>query len=680
MRVILHEAKKLFINQKGLLFVCLFLVLTAATVILFDRPANADTELYSAEYHHYLETVQGKLTAESEAFLQAEADNLSAAQIALGRSYEDFYDGLLSKSELAEKAAPFETILQNKKGFDLVYEQYTYVRESSGNRYFLDTNGWNGLLSGANLDFLLMLALLLLVTPVFCYEPASKMDGLILTQKKGARYTAICKISLVLALTVLLCVFTFGVKYAFYSAVYGLGNGSFPLQSLSYFGTSMKHFSLAQAFICISVCKTLGFAAFSMLIMAVSVTAKKYSLTLFLCTATTLLPYIGLEEGTVTYVLPLHLPFMLATGFFKGSESTLDPYTGQMVAQFTEIAPLLFLGLLAVLLAVCSLMYLTINYHYTNEWRTKTYKCGIKSVALLLICAFACNCVGCSPLGIDSNSSGYDIYNMTDRTVFENDCFHFFVENSANTIDIVYEDKLTGKTGSLIKSPLKSMTEIKGALYGNGELVYYIKNSIDKSEPKQQFDRFSIMEVNTVNFDERIVFEKNINESKSGILGIKSSVPLDNRFFEVYAFFLDRQNIFIVCEGEIMKINRITGTTSLIPITGKGNIAYDGRHLYYINDKYQIVKHDTQSESKVVFANAIMEHFYLTETEILYRNRQDGDKIYGMSLDGELVYKILDKSVLSVSGDEEYLYFTDMEDLKDYRMDRNGGNIVLEED
>lgn len=673
MRVILHEAKKMFIHQKGLLFVCLFLALTAATVILFDSPANADMELYSAEYHHHLESVQGKLTTESEAFLQAEAGSLSAAQIALERIYEDFYDGKLSKREFAEKTIPFEAILQNKKGFDLVYEQYNFVRESSGNRYFLDTNGWNGLLSGESLEFLLFLTLLLLITPVFCHEASSKMDGIILTQKNGAMHTAVCKILLVFGITTLLCVFAFGIRYLFYSSVYGLENGSFPMQSLPYFASSTKNLTLAQAFVYISACKMLGFIAFSMLIMAVSVSVKKYPLSIFFCTAVTLLPYFGLGVGGAKYYLPLPLGFMLGTGFFKGSESTLDPYTGQKITQFTEISSPVFWGLLAVLLALGIVLCVVITRSYLNVWRAKSPWRGIKSMSLLLICALACSLVGCSHY----RAGDYDIYNMDDRSNFENENFIFSAQYKDSKPDILFEDKLTGKIQSLILSPMKSMTEIGNEIYGNGKFVYYTTYDIDKSGPKPQLNRFSIIEVDTTSFDETIVLERNINESEDGILGNSHLKLFDNRFLAVYAFFLDSQSVFVVCDSEIMQINRITGTTNLIPITGKGNIAYDGRHLYYINERHQIVKHDTNSNSKVFFESAITEQFYLTNTEILYRNRQDGDKIYSMSLDGEKVYKLSEKSVLSVSGDETYLYFTDKKDLKNYRMDRDGGNIVL---
>ncbi|MFD1904795.1 hypothetical protein ACFSQ7_13205 [Paenibacillus rhizoplanae] len=65
---------------------------------------------------------------------------------------------------------------KNERGYELIYDQYTYIREHPADRYFLYRNGWDGLLSNDTLDLLWVLLVVLLVAPVYCYE-YEKQDG-----------------------------------------------------------------------------------------------------------------------------------------------------------------------------------------------------------------------------------------------------------------------------------------------------------------------------------------------------------------------------------------------------------------------------------------------------------------------------------------------------------------------
>src|SRR5690606_20786985 len=114
---------------------------------------------------------------------------------------------------------------KNESGFKVIFDQYTYIREKPDNRYFLSTNGWDGLLSTDSLDLLFLLLLLLLVTPVFCSEFASEMDSLHLTVKKGTRVHALSKVVLVFITVMALCLITSLLRYGFFQVKYGLENG-----------------------------------------------------------------------------------------------------------------------------------------------------------------------------------------------------------------------------------------------------------------------------------------------------------------------------------------------------------------------------------------------------------------------------------------------------------------------
>ena len=133
-----------------------------------------------------------------------------------------------------------------------MFEQYNGIQESKENRWFLYTNGWDGLLSHDSLNLLFFLLLLLLITPVFCQEYESGMNELIMTEPIGAKHHALHKVVLVVLAVCALCLLDNGMRFLFYDLKYGLPHGNYPLQSLSYFAKSTRRATLIGAFLKIS--------------------------------------------------------------------------------------------------------------------------------------------------------------------------------------------------------------------------------------------------------------------------------------------------------------------------------------------------------------------------------------------------------------------------------------------
>lgn len=391
--------------------------------------------------------------------------------------------------------------------------------------------------------------------------------------------------------------------------------------------------------------------------MLVSVYTKKYSFTLFFSTAILLLPYIGFSENGEKYYLQ-PLGFLLATGHLEGKKESIDLFSGQLTVVFNEITPWAIMLLFTVTFFLTTAMCFRVKHKYTNAWNIKKHPKRLKGICVLLaISSCGVSLSGCNPQGIEH----YDVYNMASRGRYENEHLTFEVCNGDNEIDILFKDETTGETESLIKNPLRTEAEVAAALYGNSRFVYYALYDMDKSEQKLTIDHLSIIEVDTESFSEKTIYGKDINIFNKSIMGVKIGEPSNNRFLLIYAFFLDNQSIFFVCGNEILQIDRSTGREKLIPITGKGNVVYDGRYLYYSNDQHRIVKHDTKNQSKVIFEKAIIKDFYVTETEILFCNPQDNDKIYSMDFYGGHIFKLSDRKA----------------DGKEYRMERESEDLFV---
>lgn len=674
----IYEMRKMFLLQKGLLIIGLFFCLSLGSMVLLDKPANPDIEMNAPQYSFYLNQVQGPYSDKTERFFTSEAAKISDAKVALQRATDDYYDGKITEQEYLFVADPLEKLLQNEKGFQVIYEQYTYIREHPANRYFLYTNGWDGLLSNDNLDFLWLLLLLLLVVPVFCYEFESRMDALLLTVRKGTKHHTICKIGLALLTVAVLCLLTAGLRYGFYQFKYGLENGNYPLQSLSYFGTSTKNSTLFEAFLWITAGKLFGSLCFAMLILFVAVSLKKYAVTLFACTAVILLPYYGLRLESTKYFLPGPLGFMISTGFFKGNEYSRNPFKDQLDVVFREVTPAAWSIVFVVTLCISIGMFIVILLRRTSSWSARKRIYGQGAFRLLLILSMAASLLsGCASTGSTETS---DIYNFFSRHSFENERYRIYLdETDFKDSRIVFEDKKTGEKGDFIRNPMPSLTRVQNEIYGNGTRVYYMKYDFDKSGFKENVSHFSVIEVDTTTFQERIVFEKKLSTENSTVLGLVKANDHNGYFYlGISSFFLDEQSLYFIGEGEIRRVDRLTGNMGVIVRSRVlSSVAFDGRNIYYVNDKSEVAQYDTKTDVETVIPDIITNYFVLTDSELLYLNRKDQQKIYALNLSDFSTRKITDKSAMYFTYNGTHVIYESKLDLKKYRIDRNGHNDTL---
>lgn len=247
MRIFGFELKKLLFHQWGTAII-LFYLLAQLGLLLGQEPTNQDALLYREEYYHYLDYVSGSYTQEKAEFLETEATRITEAKANLRTLYQQYYIGSVTEDELQSEAQRYQDVLRYENGFDVIYDQYLYICEGKENRCFLDTNGWDGLLSEQILDLPLVLAVLLLSTPVFCREYACGMDQLALATRNGRKNYVWHKVLMTLAVISVLCLAGAILRYCFCAVRYGLPHGNYMLQSIGTFGNSKKMLSLLQAF------------------------------------------------------------------------------------------------------------------------------------------------------------------------------------------------------------------------------------------------------------------------------------------------------------------------------------------------------------------------------------------------------------------------------------------------
>ena len=228
-------------------------------------------------------------------------------------------DGKISKSEYEEKSKQYYERIKNTAVFNVVYNKYYYAKELPEERYIMDERGWNTLLSHGELDFILLLCLLIVLTPLFCNEYESGMDALLLSSSKGKYRTAIAKLLSGFVLAITLTIIFSIIEYMCVDMMVGLNNGSYPLKSLQFFKESAYYISLNQAFLITVLCRVLGTLLFVECVSIVSIFSKKSIITLFSSSVLVIFPSILFPDKSVLYYLPLPSGLLSGTGYLWGN-------------------------------------------------------------------------------------------------------------------------------------------------------------------------------------------------------------------------------------------------------------------------------------------------------------------------------------------------------------------------
>ncbi len=649
MSVFSYEWKKLMICQRGLCYILAALLVSTVWLAAADRPQNSAMEEYREEYEWYLERLDGACTEEKAAWLEQEAQAITQARSARSRSQESYYSGRITAEQYKRQTAETDTVLAHEHGFEAVYRQYLYICENTGNRYFLNTNGWAGLFSAQTLDFPLFLVILILAATVFCSEYSCQMDALLRTAPQS-RKSAKSKAIMTLCAVFVLCGGLALIRFAFFGIKYGLPHGEYPVQSIAGFGESTKNISLLAAYLILTLLRCFGSVYLAALLLFTSVLVKKYALTVVIGVASTLIPYIGLSRQ-ICYRLPLPLPFLLAAGFLEGTSSVEDSLTGDPIVIFSERSPRELLALLSLSAVCCALMVWWVLRQNTNCWqsgRKFVRRHGAAVLGLLVLLSLS----GCS---VAESTNG--IFNSSSQSVSET----YSVVCDDQTRTYALENRATGALADLPPSPLFgafSDEESVKAVYMDAPYIYYLT-----SRTEQYVDRvgsynstatqISIVRLDTETFEEQVIFEK-ITDSGRSLLGIDYTVGDTWMFLQYcYGFFLNNDSLFFITNDGITEVSRTIQRTRVLDIPTRGNIAFDGRTIYFINENSLLTAYDTKTHKKRPFRNMVASDFCLADQGLYYINRMDSDCVYLCDRDGAHSLKISNDPALSVGYDGE---------------------------
>ena len=654
--------------RKGIVTLILYFIMELAILSVTDEPYHTDRFTFEKQYQTYLKQVQGKCTDEKEAYLEKEAEKIAETEDFMAALQEKYYCGEISEREYKKSRKEASGVLKNKDGFEALYQQYLYVCEGKENHYFLNDNGWSGLLSDSRADFLSILVLTLWITPVFCREYETGMDTLIFISRQG-RSARNRKIAISILLSLSAGLGTSLMEFLFYLNKYGLPNGGYPIQSIEYFGNSAANFSLWQIWSMGMGMKLLGCVYFSLEVLFLSSVLKKPALTALTAIATAVIPYIFLPD-TIFSRLPIPVNFLKGADFWKGSQYQTDLLTGKERLIYRELSgkEIVFLILMAV--CICILFTVVIAVRNKNQFDVIRHKrsFGEKLVSgkswFPFLVIFTIVLSGCSLKETTGMEEKISYNSKTSDEYWDGSLYVFVSEDNSPVMSDDY-----GTEQKLASDPLLEMGENAGRsteiseIFGNRDSIYYLEMETEFPLDKVGINNSTretarIVRVDKETHQESIIFEKDVSAGKN-ILGIEYAVNNKWNFLkECQSFFLNESFLFFISnDGKIRRVNRKTMDITLLRMQLKENIAFDGENIYFLDDdnmlcSYQSIDGTTKRLKKVIASS-----FYLYENSIYYTNYLDHEKIYKYNLAEEKAECVVDCRADSVSMEKGKLYY-----------------------
>lgn len=626
-----EEMKKLYFKQYGLILTVILIIGELITVNFLYPERSFSSEFTERQFYEYENQFSGELTPEKEAAILAEQENITNAQNAEKAIEEALFRGEYSSEE--EFVAVYEekqNITKRRDAFDIIFAQYSYALESPRDRY-LTMGDYTGL--GADIpDVLLLAAVILMTAGLFLNEEGSNVITFVRISENGKAKTLWGKIFSLLIFIFSCQIFRTLSELFVMASRGGLGELSYPVQSIEYFSNCPYDISILEVFLAISALRLLGNLFIASLVILLSVTLKKALFTVFIPSAVCLLQQFAFDPATPAYYIPTG--FLRAVGYFRGEVIT-ENGSGETVTQFGEVKS----SHLTVLIII-TLLFIVISvktaYNYYSGNTRRTHK-KVAAVLVLLLCL---------PLSGCSRKQNPDIvYNFCDGYFFAQNDKYYFVQNGNKITAYSKEDGT--ELDVLCDAFLSDDRKKTFMLYGD-ELYHTERSS------RGDVYRFSL---DTFGNDIAVPAVKNTQ----GFLGVEllKDVPIGfmvDGFFtngssNYYIYFYSRQ-VYTMKNGNYVQV--------LEDKIFNYNLAFDGEKIYYINSLMQLKCHDTLTGKEQRLPGEFVRTIYYDSTRLLYSDRNG---IFSLNTSDLSTEKLSDVSTNQLTSDGKEIVYKDGDSL-----------------
>lgn len=647
MKMILFELDKTIFKNKGVLLIAMTALIKLIILNAEHKVINPFTYENRAQYIPLVNTFSGKITKDVSAKMESQYMAVNQAQANLITLRQKYKRGEISDADYLTESRALEKLINEKELFLTLYSQYTYAREKTDDRYLLYEDGWNALLAQERLDWGFVLLIIILSASVFGLEYESDMRSILIATQKGNTSLMTAKFVSIFVAVILCSVISSILEYSFFSLKFGLPYGDFPLQSLRYFQDSVFQMTLRQTYLMIAAYKMLGFLILAVVTMLISVFVQKTIVALSASLMYVVLPYALPVNASAKYLLPSPLGFILAQGFFRGTQMGEAYQSNEII--FHPIGPAFqirlvtgWLVLISVMLLVIASKFLSARHLFPLRKRWLVFPIVLIILALL---------VGCSSPTATSRTTDR-VFNLADDsrfTVVGDQIVSLFPT-------FLIENMKTHEINRVIRDPFTddaTVDQTVASIFSRGgKLDFLVKAD----------DELKIAELDLSTYETTTLYDEYTSINPA----------LINSDLEVHqwglgkaniVFFVDGNDIYLLSDMNLRRVNSVTGAKKVLikNIYGR-NVAFDGKRIYYINMMFEIRIYDLTSGEDKPISNLRADFLYVRRTSIFYRNVDKGGIIYRYDTETRQNETVIPARSTYFACDDDYIYYTNQDD------------------
>ena len=551
--MLMQESYKLFIKQKIWIFIMILLAVRMVSVGVTGYDSHYMIDENEKYYNAYLKKYEGKITDAKQKQIEKEYKRINS-----------------SGNELLASE-------QKNKAFQVIYDQYTYEREK-GSGYILETRGWQSILEHDNLDFSLIICIIILMTALWGNEYETQMDMMLRSCKKGKYQTPFAKVMLGGIISIALSAIFQLIQIIYLAGSVGLSHGNYPIQSLKFFQHFSYHITLSSAVVMVFIIRLIGAVLLAFMTMLINIWIKRKTVSMIISMAGIVLTTIIFRSDSMIYKLPLPLGSLKAAGYLWPSQFD-SQYVGSelvKVCTFKEISHRMFMAVNAMFMAEMVILGVLCVIFF-SKWRIKKIHIYKKTIRLMTICFIASTlfATGCSQ---NTNHSKVEVSiskeDTQEKAVWNGKTIEIDYDNN----NIIYTDK-SGKKEMLIRDVFPSKLIIQKIFIYQNDCYYLSEN--DES------NGICIRKIDLKNFDNTLIYDSTDENIENYFGIIQRQKTYDEEFNdteETKWFFVTDGYIYWKKKFYIAQVDIKSGKKKMIAEgVSDDKITYANGILRYVN-------------------------------------------------------------------------------------------------
>lgn len=627
-----QESVKLFLRQRAwlLLLVC-FLLRLGTACLQPNREADWQAEVSRGAYLHHMAVLEGRLTDEKRAYIEAEntqiREALSADPIAAHRAYAD---GEIDEQEFDRTVLLHRSGSEREQEFAAINDCFLRVSENPDRVYFVYPNGWIWLMGNDSTDFVLIMLIMLLTVPMICNEFSTGMYPILRTTANGGARLYAAKAGVCILAAVLAAVLMFAAQVICCAAVLGLPHGEYPLQSLRPFAQSPYAVSICGGALLTLLNRCIGAVYLALLMLCLSAVFRRALSAVFLGTASLLLPLMLFSQSDAKYRLPAPLGFLHAAGYLRGtfpaspgSQETVTVTVPQYCGVLAASA-----GIMVLLFCIGMIAYTGIPLRIR---RRRIPPCMLCVCALLLT-----GCADSPPQNPDWTGFVFDQTKCvrTDRFTLQSDGQELWLE---------FPD--SGGRARVCRDCFPD-TDIQHGFpyFANGKTVWYVRRYSNY--------HLAVIALDTDDFSEKAVYELESSDNlghRDLLFGLGAYLPTARpELVDIQCFFVHGGQLIMQQNRGIFCYDLDTGTEACLFDGYSRGLAYTDGALYFIDAFSDLYRYDLTDSVCEKLPVGKLDGLYAAENGLYCIAVRGG--VYFVSTDGSTVTPLPDADPSDLEG------------------------------